>query len=300
MKYVFIVNPKAGDGKSEEVIRKLLENEPLKDLCEIHSTEYKGDDTDYCRKYLEEHKDEEVRFIACGGDGTINGVVNGIVGYDNASFTPFPNGSGNDFVKCFPNVDFNDIHSLLTAPVKKIDLMKVDDLYSVNVTNFGFDTTVAVTVNEGRDRRGHGEKSDYTKGIVKALLTAMKNKAKIIVDGEVINPEGQYLLCTLSNGQYVGGSFKCAPRSSMEDGLIEVCMIKCISRLRFVKVLNPYTNGEHLDDEFMKDIVVYRQAKKIEVFAPKGFAYSLDGEIIYTEHFVCEIAEKAINLAIPE
>ena len=50
----------------------------------------------------------------------------------------------------------------------------------------------------------------------------------------------------------------------------------------------------------MKDIVTYRQAKKIEIKAPAGFAYSLDGEIIYSEHFTVEIAEKALNFAVPE
>ena len=77
-------------------------------------------------------------------------------------------------------------------------------------------------------------------------------------------------------------------------------MIKPISRLRFVKVLTPYTNGEHLDDESMKDIVTYRQAKKIEVIGGEGFAFSLDGEIIYSDHFTVEIAPAALDFAVPE
>ena len=81
---------------------------------------------------------------------------------------------------------------------------------------------------------------------------------------------------------------------------MEVCLIKPISRLRFVKILTPYTNGQHLDDEKLKDIVVYRQARKVEVEAPEGFAYSLDGEIIYESHFTVEVAEKALDFAVPE
>ena len=60
------------------------------------------------------------------------------------------------------------------------------------------------------------------------------------------------------------------------------------------------TNGEHIDSPDMKDIVVYRQAKKVEVDAPAGFAYSLDGEIIYESHFTVEIVPGALNLAVPE
>ena len=108
------------------------------------------------------------------------------------------------------------------------------------------------------------------------------------------------LLCTVANGQYVGGSFKCAPKARVDDGLIEVCLIKPISRLRFVKILKPYTNGQHLDDPGMKDIVTYCQAKKVEVEAPDGFAYSLDGEIIYENHFTVEMVPGAIRLAVPK
>jgi diacylglycerol kinase (ATP) len=67
-----------------------------------------------------------------------------------------------------------------------------------------------------------------------------------------------------------------------------------------VKILKPYTNGEHLDREDMKDIVVYRQAKKVEVEAPVGFAFSLDGEIVYQSKFTVEIVPGALNLAVPE
>lgn len=242
-----------------------------------------------------------MRFIACGGDGTINGVFSGAVGAENVSVSCYPCGSGNDFVKCFGGAEtFMDIGSLLDAPEQKLDLLKVGNKYSVNVTNFGFDTTVAITINKEREKTGHGNKNAYTKGVVTALIKSMKNTCTVSADGEVLNPDGKALLCTVANGQYVGGSFKCAPRAKTDDGFIEVCLIKPISRLRFVKILTPYTNGEHLDREDMKDILVYRRAKKVEVEAPEGFAYSLDGEIIYENKFSIEICEGALNLAVPQ
>ena len=80
---------------------------------------------------------------------------------------------------------------------------------------------------------------------------------------------------------------------------MEVCLIKPISRLRFVKVLKPYTAGEHLDSEEMKDIIVYRQAKRLEVVAKPGFAYSLDGEIVYSDRFTIELVKGAVNFIAP-
>ncbi|MBQ6065259.1 MAG: diacylglycerol kinase family lipid kinase [Clostridia bacterium] len=301
MKYIFIANPHAGDTDRVQLIRSAIEGLPEKDDCEIYPTKAPRDATAYVKQWCEEHPGEEVRFIACGGDGTVNEVFTGAVGHENVSVTCYPCGSGNDFVKAFGGADkFLSIPALLRAPTQPLDLLKVGDRYSDNVVNFGFDTTVAITINEERAKTGHGNKNAYTKGVVKALLTAMKNTFTVKADGETLNPDGKALLCTVANGQYVGGSFQCAPRAKTDDGLIEVCLIKPISRLRFIKILKPYTNGEHLDRDDMKDIVVYRQAKKVEVDAPAGFAYSLDGEIIYESHFTVEIAPAAISFAVPE
>ena len=300
MKYIFIVNPRAGETDNAAVIRNAIATLPEKDDCEIYVTKAPLDATAYVRDWCAAHPGEAVRFIACGGDGTINEVFSGAAGKENVSVSCYPCGSGNDFVKVFGGADkFKDIPALLRAEAKPLDLLKVGDRYANNVVNFGFDTTVAITINKEREKTGHGNKNAYTKGIVKALLTAMKNEFTVRADGEVLNPAGKALLCTIANGQYVGGSFRCAPKAKTDDGLIDVCLVKPISHLRFVKILTPYTNGEHLDREDMKDIVVYRQCKKVEVDAPAGFAYSLDGEIIYESHFTVEIVPAALQFAAP-
>ena len=126
-----------------------------------------------------------MRFIACGGDGTINEVFNGAVGQKNVSVSCYPCGSGNDFVKAFGGAElFLDIAKLITAPTRKLDLLKVGDRYSNNVVNFGFDTTVAITINKERDKTGHGGKNAYTKGVVTALIKSMNNRCTVIADGE--------------------------------------------------------------------------------------------------------------------
>lgn len=301
MKYIFVVNPLAGAGGTEERLRAQIEKLPEKDDCEVYITKAVGDATEFVKKTIAERPGEQLRFIACGGDGTINEVFSAAVGVENVSVSCYPSGSGNDFVKCYGGMEaFADVSKIIRGKAEKIDVLKVGDRYSINVTNFGFDTTVAITVNEDRAKTGHGSKNSYTKGIVRALIHSMKNRCTVKADGEVINPDGDMLLCTVANGQYVGGSFKCAPRAKLDDGLMEVCLAKPISRLRFVKLLTPYTNGEHLDREDLRDVMVYRQAKRVEVEAPEGFAYSLDGEIIYESKFTIEIVPGALNFAAPD
>ena len=302
MKYYFIINPLAGDGRAQGDITNQIEKLSDKADCEIYLTKHSNDATAFVRKTCEAHKGEEMRFIACGGDGTINEVFNGAVGYENVSVSCYPCGSGNDFVKSFGGAEkFLNIQALIDAPTQKLDLLKVGDRYSDNVTNFGFDTTVAETVNIDRAKNGHGSKSSYAKGIVRALVKAMKTKCTIVADGEILNPKGVIMLCTLSNAQYVGGSFRCAPRAKTDDGLIEVCMAHPTSRMKLFRLIGMYAKGEHLDNLDLFDFLVYRQAKKIEITAHQpDFAYSLDGEIIYTDHFTVEIAEKILDLAVPE
>lgn len=300
MKYIFIVNPKAGAGENEKTVRAAIENLPQKENCEVYLTKAPKDAIAYVRERAESEKGESFVFVACGGDGTINEVMNGAAGLENAAVTCYPCGSGNDFVKCFGGSEkFSDLSRLFENEAKKIDLLKVGNRFSANVTNFGFDTTVAITINKEREKTGHGNKNAYTKGVVTALIKSMKTECTVIADGETLNPDGKLLLCTAANGQYVGGSFKCAPRAKLDDGLMEVCLIKPISRLRFVKVLKPYTAGEHLDSEDMKDIIVYRRAKRVEVIAKPGFAYSLDGEIIYSDRFTIELVKGAVNFIAP-
>ena len=301
MKYVFVINPHAGEVNAEAAIREAIETSEHKDSCEVYLTRGVEDATVFVREYCEKHPEEAVRFIACGGDGTLSEVFNGAVGHDNAEVSCYPCGSGNDFVKAYGGAEkFFDIDRVIKAKAEKIDLLKVGDRYSNNVVNFGFDTTVAITVNEGREKTGNAGKSLYTKGIVKALITSMKNRFKVYADGELLNPEGVSLLCTLSNDRYVGGSFCCAPLAELNDGYMEVCLVRPISRLRFISLIGVYTRGEHLNNPKFADIIVYRRAKKVKVEAPEGFAFSLDGEIIHQNRFTVEVVPLAVKFAAPE
>lgn len=80
---------------------------------------------------------------------------------------------------------------------------------------------------------------------------------------------------------------------------MEICMVKPISRFKFVKLLGPYTAGKHLDDPNFKDIIEYRRCSRLEVNAPEGFSVCIDGELLDTTHFVCEVMPGAIRFAVP-
>ncbi len=302
MKHIFVYNPAAGRN-AKAAIAELKEKMKAYDgklEYEFYPTKAACDATAYVKARCASEPDEQLRFYACGGDGTANEVLHGIVGAANASMTCYPCGSGNDFVKYYGGAEhFLDVDALLNGVEQPIDVMRIDDRYALNVTNFGFDATVAETMIAVKHKKIIGGKHAYTTGIVKALFTAMKNDCTVYVDGEKLNESGKILLCTVANGKYVGGSFCCAPRSDNTDGLLEVCLVRPISRFTFVKLLGPYTNGEHLDDPKFQKYITYRRGKSVHVTAPEGFAFSLDGEIVRKNDFTIEICPGAIRFAVP-
>lgn len=298
MKYYFVVNPLAGSGEERESLLKQIEELKKEFDIETYFTKCERDATEFVKNVCSKANDE-VCFFACGGDGTINEVCSGAYGHKNAIVSVFPCGSGNDFVKCFERGSFNNVRNVINGEIMPIDLMKVEDRYCVNVCNFGFDTVVAKNVNDDRLKNGHGSKFSYTTGIVKALIKAMKNKAEVYVDGELLNEDGTYLLCTIGNGQYVGGSFNCSPRALLNDGMLEVCLVKCLSRLRFFTMMGDYINGTHLDKENYKDKVIYRRVNNIHVVAPDGFDYTVDGELNNKTEIHVDMLKGAIRLLAP-
>lgn len=301
MKHIFILNPAAG--RDHQNTAALLESK-LREYgdritYELYTTTGRGDATRFVRERAEAEPTEALRFYACGGDGTINEVMHGVVGHENASMTCFPCGSGNDYIKYFGDAShFRDLDALINGVERPVDLMRIDDRYAINATHFGFDTAVLETMEKVRRKPIIGGRNAYTTGIIKALFTAMKNDCTVFVDGEQLN-DGKYLLCTVSNGKYVGGAYCCAPHSKNDDGLLEVCLVRPISRFTFIKLIGVYSEGTHLDDPRFRNIISYRRGKSVRVVAPEGFAFSLDGELVYKNEFTIEVCPGAIRFAVP-
>lgn len=298
MKHIFIINPLAGQKRSAEIeISDQLRDTDID--YEIYTTTGPGDATRYIRERCK-NDSQPMRFYACGGDGTLKETADGVVGFSHAELSCYPIGSGNDFVKYYGGKErFMDLPSLCNMEAHDIDLIKVGDSYSINVCNFGFDACVAETMQKVKRKKVIGGSNAYTTGIAKAVFVAMKNHAKVYADGELLNPKGTYLLCTIANGKYVGGSYKCAPYSSNCDGYLEVGFANPISIFTFLALIGKYKLGTHLEDPRFKKFFVYRRVKEVCVVADKEIAITLDGEIQRTNEFTATVVHKAIKFAAP-
>jgi diacylglycerol kinase (ATP) len=298
MKHVFIINPTAGKKDSKEEILALLKEQGNQD-CLVHVTTGPHDATDYTRQLCLSQPQQQFRFYACGGDGTMNEVLNGLYGLDNAALSVYPCGSGNDFVKYFGGAArFLDIGRLLNGVEQAVDVMKINGRCALNVISFGFDTRVVETMIRIKRKPLIGGRNAYFTGVFRALFGGLHNKGRIAADGAVLE-DREYLLCSVANGDYVGGSFRCAPRARTDDGLMEVCLFSRVPLLTLLRLMGQYTKGLHLDDPRCQKYMVYRQAKTVELDFPQRQGISVDGELLYDTHFTITIEPKAVRFAVP-
>lgn len=299
MKHIFIVNTTAGKESCLEIVKEGVARCEETIDYEIYTPSSPNDSINFIKNFLESHRDEDVRFYACGGDGTVNKVATGIVGFPNASMTILPFGTGNDYVKYYGADIFKNVCNVIHGKERKVDVMKVNEKYALNSTHFGLDSVVAKAMNKLRRNVLFGKKRAYPFAVVWGFLFGMRNKCTVYADGERLNND-DILLCTVSNGKYVGGSYFNAPNSLNDDGLLEVCLVKPVPRFKFIGLIKYYVAGTHIDNPKFKDIVVYRQAKKVVIEGPEGFCVSIDGEIYKNTHIEVENIERAIRFVVPE
>jgi YegS/Rv2252/BmrU family lipid kinase len=298
MKYYFIINPVAGKKNASTFLVKDIEKafDGSKQTYQIYITTGVGDATSYV-KAICDTLTEPATFFACGGDGTVNEVVNGLIDSPSATLGIIPVGSCNDFIKSLPDVPYMDIKKQIEGTVMPIDILKVNDNYTINVANIGYDSNVNDDCNRIKGRLG--VKLAYNLAILHNLLWKMKNYADITIDGEEFS-SGQFLLMVMANGRRYGGSYICAPRAKVNDGLLDVCLIKKVGRLKLLQLIKYYKLGTHLDNPKLKGMCFYKQGRHVSVKARKPISVCLDGDDIKLQEISIDILPGKIRLLIPK
>ena len=303
MKHLIIVNTHAGNGADVAA----LAEEAFKGLnYQIYETVDQRSAISFLKEYFRKNTDEVTRVYACGGDGTLHEVVNGLVGIKNAELALYAAGTGNDFAKIYGGKErFNDFAKLIKGKTEAIDLSKLEGdtlkepWYSVNVINFGFDAIVGAKGNENK-KKGKSNPYGFKNAIVPAILHGRFNKTTVYADGENLNGE-KMLLASIAQGQFVGGEYKASPKSDNTDGLMDVIVIKTMSLMRLlIQLFGNYHDGKHLDHPKISKRLYYRKAKEVEIKAPKDIDLCVDGEMIRGKSFKVTCCPKAIKFVVPE
>lgn len=299
MKHIFIVNPAAG---GQDNTRKI--NEAVKSLAAQKGFEYKvciserpKHAEEIVHKIMKEYPDETVRFYACGGDGTLNEVAQGVVHYDNAQLTNLPYGTGNDFIRIFSKDGEFSLENLIDGEVMDIDYIETSEGVSVNITTIGLDARVARGMQKYKRIFKQNGQLPYVISIFENIVTPMSRNLKIEIDGKDVS--GDYVVLLVANGNYYGGGFNPVPDASVTDGKLNVLLIKKLSRLTVARVINAYKNGEYKNypqyiDYFEAETVTVQQNDKYIM------DLNLDGEVIGVSEAKISIGQKKIHFVVPK
>lgn len=293
MKYIFIVN-----GRNDRAYVKPELEAQLAGLdmdWEIYVTKTQGDATRYVNVYCDLNPKEEVCFVACGGAGTTNEVATGLVWQKNKYLAVYACGGTNDLLKSLPAGNYHSVDAILKGKVSQIDVIKVNDNYAFNVANIGMDATVAMRADE---YASEGLPDPYVRGVRDAVLSSRFHKMKIVVDGRKL-PFRWIQQGVIANGQYCGGEFHCAPTACVDDGLMDVVVMRAMTLLEFFIMLGPYRRGEHLTNRFCRRRLYFNQAKSVDLYSKNLIYVCIDGEIVGALHFRMDLLSKALNIIIP-
>lgn len=281
MKHIFIVNPSAGKANAAAVLVPALIEQlaPLKLDYAIEMTEYPGHATEITRRWAMTR--DAIRFYACGGDGTLNEVLAGAYQYPDAQVACVPLGSGNDMIRNFgEKAEFSDVTALTQGTAVPIDLMEVNGRIGAAICSVGLDAAVANDMPHFRRVPLVNGSMAYGMAVVENLCKPMGHVMSVTVDEEVL--VGEYMLAAVANGSYYGGGVCAAPSARMDDGLMDVILVKKISRFKIANVIGQYMKGEHLHGEQvaenLSDILFFRRGSHVVLQPEHPLIANIDGE----------------------
>lgn len=300
MKHIFIINPIAGKGKYQHDIEDNINDYfRYKDIdYDIYITKYKGD----AKKFVTNKCEENIPYIfySCGGDGTLHEVVNAAFGYKHVNVGLIPCGTGNDFVRNFDNVNnFENIEFQVQGNSINLDIIKIKDEYAVSVCNIGLDADAAFNMHKFKKIPFISGNICYILSVIYCLMNSLgKNLYIEINDKEKIN--GKFLLSVVANGHSYGGGYKCAPLAKIDDEILDVCLVKNISRLKILGLINSYKSGKHLEEDNIKKYIEYRKCKNVKIKSDSHINLCIDGESYIYDEVDFEIVHNAFNFWVPK
>ena len=307
MKTIVIVNPQAGNGRTEKIwpnIESALEKSI--GSFEVLQTTCRGDATDLSRRIL---KEDAARIVAVGGDGHLNEVLNGFIENDlpvnpEARLSFVMTGTGCDFQRSLgiSGKWQNAAAKLKDAKVRKIDVGKVTYTaadktqkirYFDNIASFGLSGAVDHCLEHSRLRDYLGGSPLFLWATIKTVFTHPNQSIRFRIDD---GPEEEICsrLGLLANGRYFGGAMHAAPEAELDDGLLDLLMLKEISVAKFLWHLPKIYKGTHLKIPE----IFFQKVRKFTAESSEQVILDIDGESPGYLAATFEVLPKILNLQI--
>lgn len=280
---LFVVNPVSGVGKKkiiEKVVREEIDASHIE--YDFIYTTHRGHGYEISRSYA----NEVDAVIAVGGDGTVNEVGSGLV-HSKTALGIIPTGSGNGLARFLEiPLKIKQAVSVINSLTKrKIDVMRLNNSYSLNVAGVGFDAFISDKFSQVKTRGP----LQYMKLITKEFAAYKSDSYQLTIDGRPLSRNA--FLISFANSSQWGNNVHIAPGARIDDGLIDVCVVADFPKYEGPALLFSLLD-QSIDTNKYDEII---RARKIFLQHPTPLLGHIDGEPL---NLGCEVDISILPLAL--
>ncbi|MEA2118310.1 lipid kinase YegS [Halovibrio sp. HP20-50] len=301
--YLLIVNGKsAGNLALREAVE---EQRQAGKLISVRATWEGGDAEDIAEQ---SGAMDITHVIACGGDGTVSEVMNGLMRLPHdqrPALGIVPLGSANDFATSvgLPLEPGSALALAMTLRAHPIDVVRVSagrggessTSYYINTTTGGFGAEITSSTPKTLKRMlGGGAYS-----LMGALKAWRHRSYRGSLHWDEKQEETSLLLLALGNGRQSGGGQVLAPRAKLDDGLLDVLLVKDFKSITELTKLISELQSFPYDGRFVRYFTTTKMTVKAEA-NEQAWPLTLDGEARHYEHFCAEVVPLALRVLIPD
>jgi len=301
--WYLILNPMAGGGKAEKKYPQIAE---LLTKKGISFTTYKTSDAGDGEKVVTTALKAGYRkILVCGGDGTLNEIVNGLMNQDlvptlEITISLIPVGTGNDWgrtwnlsrkIKTSIAILQNGKTAIQDVGLVKFDHKPNSKIWFLNVAGCGFDAAVAYAANKEKEK-GNSSVLTYIKQLVKTLFTYKTATCEMMIDGKKIS--SQLFAVLIGIGKFAGNKMKLVPNAIPNDGLFDITLAHKISPWKVIRNFPKLFNGKFLG---LKEVSVY-QGTEFSITSEKDVYFQADGESMGKVPLCITLVPNAIKVII--
>jgi YegS/Rv2252/BmrU family lipid kinase len=230
--------------------------------------------------------------MAAGGDGTINEVINGLAGTATALAT-LPLGTMNVWARelRLPLQPRAAAAAMLSWQVRPIDLGRAGERYFLLMAGIGFDAAITAGVRADEKRR-LGALAYVLRGI-EQTLSVRGSRTRLIIDGRMV--AGRVLMVVVGNSQLYGGLVKITHRASIDDGLLDICVIRGDNGISAIRRLFAILRRRYSHDPEIE----YYRGRSVQVVARPRLPVQVDGDAIGQTPMTFTVAPRALRALLP-
>ena len=296
-KILYFINPVSGPNRKPILKDAIIENTFEQNIFfEILFTNAAGEYQFIVDKITREGFTD---VVICGGDGTINQITSCLLGVDvNIGIIPCGSGNGLALAAKIPRNINKALQLIFNGSSSFIDAFFINEKFSCMLCGVGFDAQVA---HDFALQPGRGL-ATYVQQSIKNFITATPYLFDITHEGITFSAEAYFI--SIANSNQFGNNFTIAPRASLQDGLLDVVVVKKMSKLKMVwTILKQIRSGEvgtQRDRNFHKREILYFHTDKLIIHNHQLAPLHIDGDPADTDKiFQIEILPKAFKLIMP-